>query len=97
MDVGMVGGVAGGVLGLAGAAIGTFVSVVNTRGPRERAYMVRLAALGWLWVAVLVAWLLLAPSPWNRAAVLLTLPPLLSIPWLNRGLARARTEDQPRV
>jgi hypothetical protein len=61
MDANLIAGVAGGVIGLMGAGVGTFFSIRNADGPRERALMLRLAALGWLWVAALTGWLLLAP------------------------------------
>jgi hypothetical protein len=94
MDAGLISGIAGTAIGLMGAGLGTFFSVVNARGPGERALTVRLALAGWLWMAALVAWLLLMPHPWRQGAVLLTLPPLLSIPWLNRRLAQCRSEDE---
>lgn len=47
MDVGMMGGILGGALGLAGGALGTYFSIRNTRGTRERGFMVRVAAVGW--------------------------------------------------
>ncbi len=94
MDAGMAGGIAGGVIGVMGGVIGTYFSLRNTTRPRERALLLRLAALCWLWLAGLVAWLLLMPRPWNQAAVLLNLPILLSIPRMNRWLARARSEDE---
>ena len=94
MDSGTAGGIAGGVLGVMGGVIGTYCSIRNTSRPRERALMIRLGALGWLWMAALTAWLFVIPSPWDQAAIHLSLPLLLLIPWLNRKLARARSEDE---
>lgn len=94
MDAGMAGGLAGGIIGVMGGVIGIYFSIRNTTRPRERALMLRLAALSWLWLAGLVAWLFLMPRPWNQAAILLNLPILLSIPRMNRRLARARAEDE---
>ena len=51
-------------------------------GP-DRVRLVRVRYLGFL-----------MPRPWNGLAVLLNLPLLLSIPRMNLGLARARTEDE---
>ncbi len=93
-QVGLVGGIAGGVIGLAGAAIGTYFNIRNTSGPVERTLAVRLAVLCFAWVAVSCTLGFLMPRPWNGLAVLLNLPLLLSIPRMNRGLARARTEDE---
>ena len=56
--------------------------------------MVRMVTLCWLWIAALLVLQFLTPSPWSSAAVVLIFPPLLSIPWLNRQLARARAKDE---
>ncbi|MDG3004491.1 hypothetical protein [Paludisphaera mucosa] len=94
MDAGTAGAIAGSVVGLMGGVVGTWFGVANTSRPRERGVAIRLAALTWAWLAVVVAWMLLAPRPWNQAAQLMTLPALLAIPRMNRRLARARFEDQ---
>jgi hypothetical protein len=90
MDAGMAVGHAGGVTGVMGGVIGTYFSIRNTTRPRERALMLRLAALCRAWLAGMAAWLFLMPRPWNQATILLNLPLLLSIPRMNRWLARAR-------
>lgn len=41
-------------MGLTGRAIGTYFGVVNTRKPKERALMLRIAVLRWLWRAGLI-------------------------------------------
>ena len=94
MDAGLAGGIAGGVLGVMGGVIGTYFSIKGAMQPRERSLTIRLAALCWLWLAGMMAWLWLMPRPWNQAAILLNLPLLLAIPRMNRGLARARAEDE---
>nr|HPJ72603.1 hypothetical protein [bacterium] len=62
-DWGLVGGIAGAVLGLIGGIVGTWCSIRNTAGKRERALMVRLAAGFWAAMAVLgaAAWVIPAP------------------------------------
>ena len=94
MDAGLAGGIAGGIIGVMGGVIGTYFSIRNTKRPKERALAIRLAALCWIWLSALTAWLFLMPRPWNQAAILLNLPLLLSIPRMNRWLARARAEDE---
>lgn len=94
MDSGTVGGITGGVLGVMGGVIGAYCSIRNTSKPRERALMIRMVGLCWLWIAVLLALLFLLPSPWDSAAFFLIFPPLLLIPWMNRMLARARAKDE---
>jgi uncharacterized membrane protein YfcA len=94
MDAGMAGGIAGGVIGVMGGVIGTYFSIRNSKRPKERALAIRLATLCWVWLSAMTAWLFLMPRPWNQAAILLNLPLLLSIPRMNRWLARARAEDE---
>jgi uncharacterized membrane protein YfcA len=94
MDEGMIGGIAGGVLGVMGGVIGTYFGIRSTNGPRQRALAIRLMALVWLWMAAVAAWVFLMPRPWGQLAFLWNLPLLLSIPWGNRRLARARAEDE---
>ena len=90
MNAGMVGG----IVGVMGGVIGTYFSIRNSAGPRERALIVRLSVLIWLWMAVFIDWLFLGPRPWNQAVIPLN---LLLIPWLPRGnrwLACLRAEDK---
>jgi hypothetical protein len=54
--IGLIGGIGGGVLGFLGGVIGTYFSVKNTAGPRERAFVIRATAVCWIAViAFLVA------------------------------------------
>jgi len=76
--VAWVGGIAGGLIGLGGAILGTWVSVRNTRGPRERAFMVKAVAVAWVGGLVFLGLLLGLPDPyrwfvWLPYAVLLPL------------------------
>ncbi len=49
-----VGAFAGGGLGLIGGVIGTYFTIKNTHGPRERAFTIKGAILGWIFIAGLV-------------------------------------------
>jgi drug/metabolite transporter (DMT)-like permease len=94
MDTNTAAAIAGSVIGVMGGVIGTCFSVVNTSRPRERALMIRLAALVWLSLAAaLIAWLFVVPQPWKPLASFVGVPLSLAIPWMNRRLARARAED----
>ena len=53
MDVAWIGAIAGAVIGLAGGAVGTWFSIRNTNGPRERAFMVKAAAVAKKWPALM--------------------------------------------
>lgn len=65
MDAGTMGGVIGGLLGIMGGAFGTYFSVKNTLGPRERAFMVRAAIVTWIAITAFLALLFILPSPYR--------------------------------
>ena len=94
MDPGMAGGIVGGGLGLAGGVVGTYFSIKNTSGPRERAFMIRASAVAWVAVTVFLAGLLLLPKPYNWLLWIpygIALP--LSIRSLNRRQQQIRAEE----
>lgn len=101
MDTGMMGGVIGGVLGIAGGALGTWMTVKNTKTPRERAFAIRAAVLTWLFVGgfgggFLVALFLAPPTAkiylWGAFAIAYPPALLFLILYINRGLAAARRD-----
>lgn len=94
MHPGLIGAIAGGLIGMMGGAIGVYVSLKHATRPRERSLMIRFASLTALWLLVLVAWLFLMPPPWGPWALALSLPALLVVPWVNRRAVRARALDQ---
>ena len=95
MDAGMVGGIIGGTLGLAGGAIGTYASIKNTGGPRERQFMVRTAIVTWVMVTLFVILLFVLPSPFRWLIWIpygVALP--LAIVSLNRKQQAIRLDEQ---
>jgi len=94
MNAGLIGGVAGALLGVAGGIIGTWASIRNTRGPRERAFMVRASLWCWLLGVLFLAGLLLLPKPWG---VLMWIPYAVVLPLgirhVNRRQAELQAED----
>jgi hypothetical protein len=56
--LGLVGGIAGGVLGVMGGIVGTYFSIKNTNGPKERAFAIRAAILCWFGVSAYLPCLL---------------------------------------
>jgi hypothetical protein len=58
-------GIGGTVLGVLGGAIGTYFGIKNTAGLRERAFMVRTAALLWVAVIAFLVALWLTPQPYQ--------------------------------
>ena len=92
--VGPLGGIAGGVIGVMGGVVGTYFSVKKTRGPRERAFTIRAAALCWLGVSAFLGCLFLLPMNWRLLLWVVYLPSLFwFIRWANERQAGARVED----
>ena len=95
MNAGVIGGILGAVIGIAGGIVGTWCSIRNTRGPRERAFMIRASVVAWVGIAVFLALLLLLPHPyrlWMWLPYGILLP--LGIVYLNRRLAEIRRAEQ---
>ena len=94
MDAGLIGGLVGGVLGVLGGAVGTYVSIKNTAGPRERIFMRRVAIVAWVGVSAFVLGLLMLPRPFN---FLLWAPYAIALPigilWCNRRQRTIRSEE----
>ncbi len=91
-----IGGVLGGAIGLAGGVIGTYCSIRNTNGPRERRFMVRAAVVTWVGVLLFLALLFSLPSPWRLFlwipyGILLPVGILLG----NRRQQQIRREEAP--
>jgi fatty acid desaturase len=90
----LIGGIGGSAIGILGGVIGTYFSVMNTAGPRERAFMIRAAALAWVAVAAFLAALWWIPFPYR---FLLWLPYVLALPLAiragNRRQERIRREE----
>src|SRR5262245_30794797 len=84
----------GPAIGVAGGLLGTYLSIRNTRGPRERSLMIRVALLCWLLVIAFSAGIFLIPT-WHKhllwAPYVVVL--FLLIRWCNRSQARIRQEE----
>lgn len=95
MDAGLIGGLIGGVLGLLGGAVGTYFSIKNTAGPRERKFMVQVAIVAWIVVTAFVLGLLMLPQPYN---FLLWVPYGIALPlgiiWTNRRQRTIRSDEE---
>jgi len=95
MDAGLIGGIIGGTLGLAGGAIGTYASIKNTAGPRERQFMVRTAVAAWVLITLFLVLLFVLPSPYR---FLIWIPYGVALPLaivsLNRKQQAIRLEEQ---
>ena len=98
MTPGLVFGIAlGASLGVLGGAIGTYFSIKNTFGPRERAFMIHISIITWIAVSMFVAALMLLPKPYN---FLLWIPYCIALPlaimrW-NRKQLEIRNQESLR-
>jgi hypothetical protein len=94
VNVGLIGGIIGAALGLAGGAIGTYFSIKNTLGPRERSFMVKVSAIAWMAITAFLVGLLMLPKPYN---FLLWVPYGLALPlgirWCNQRQLKVRAEE----
>jgi hypothetical protein len=94
MNAGLVGGMIGGVIGLLGGVVGTYYSIRNTSGPRERSFMIRAAIAVWIMVTAFLLGVFMLPPPFN---FLLWLPYGIALPlgilWCNRRQRRIQAEE----
>ena len=68
---GWIGPIVGGGIGLFGGVVGTYFTVKNTNGLRERDLAIKASVLCWLFVGLFIAGMLLIP-PWYN--LLLVVP-----------------------
>ena len=91
MNPGIIGGLVG---GLAGGIIGTYFSITNTNGPRERAFMIKVSVIGWVAILVFIGLMFTLPSPYRHILWIpygILLP--LAIVTGNRKQQRIRQEE----
>ncbi|MDD4018762.1 MAG: hypothetical protein PHV28_12565 [Kiritimatiellae bacterium] len=98
MNVAIVAAVAAGCLiGLAGGVVGTWASIRNTKGPLERAFMVRASVVTWVAGLAFLALMFLLPMPWRY---LLWIPYGILLPLGiitgNRRQQRIREEEREK-
>jgi hypothetical protein len=84
-----IGAFGGAALGVLGGLIGTWFSIKNTNGPRERAFVLRVSAVCWLAITAFLAGLWLIPSPYN---MLLWLPYGVGLPLAVRAWNRRQQQ-----
>ncbi|MBR9982752.1 MAG: hypothetical protein KFF50_17095 [Desulfatitalea sp.] len=88
-QLGMIGGLLGCVLGFAGGLFGTCCSIRNTRGPRERQFMMQASMAAWLAVMLFLALLLGLSSPYR---FLLWIPYSIALPLAIRYVNKRQQE-----
>src|SRR5437588_1720572 len=91
---GWAGAIVGGLLGMLGGAIGTYVSVKNTGSPRERAFMIRAAVICWLGILLFLGAQYALPLPWSAMLWVAYVPLLFwAIQKWNRQQAQIRLQQ----
>jgi hypothetical protein len=91
---GWVGGVVGGGIGILGGLFGTYCSIKNTNGPRERAFVVRASIVCWLGVSIFVLGMWLVPTPYKYGLIpIYVVTLLLAVRRWNRRQAALRAEE----
>lgn len=65
MTSGMIGGLIGGIGGALGGIIGTYFSIKNTNGPRERRFVIKASVVCWIGISIFLLLLLMLPKPYN--------------------------------
>ena len=66
MHPGAIGGIIGGICGLAGGIVGTYCSIKNTNGPRERTFMIKAIVIGWISILVFLGLMFALPNPYRH-------------------------------
>ena len=95
---GWVGGILGGVIGILGGVIGTYFSIKNTKGPRERAFMVRASILCWVGVCLFVLGMWFVPTPYKHGLIAVyVVALLLAVRHWNKRQAAIRAEESNRA
>jgi uncharacterized membrane-anchored protein len=89
MDVGLIGALIGGAVGVFGGAIGTYFSIKNTAGSAERSFMIRASVVFWVAATVFLVCLFMLPRPFNW---LLWMPYMIALPMGIRWVVRRQGE-----
>ena len=91
MNFVLIGSIAGGVLGILGGVIGTYISIKNTRGPLERGVVIKFSVIVWIAISIFLGLIFLTPNSFRNflwIAYVVLLPVGISL--MNRELSNAR-------
>lgn len=66
MQSGTIIGIVGSAIGVCGGIVGTYFSIKNTKGLKERSFVLKASAITWVAVAIFLCAILLLPSPYNQ-------------------------------
>lgn len=65
MNAGTIAGIMGGLIGLLGGIFGTYCSIKNTNGPKEKIFMIKVSIITWIGIILFLALLFLIPHPYR--------------------------------
>ncbi len=91
--LGLWGGIGGAVVGVLGGLVGTYCSIRNTKGPRERTWMVQMALVCGLLVTLFLVGMWWIPVPYR---FLLWLPYPFLLIWGIRASNQKQAEIRQR-
>ena len=94
MNPGLIGGIVGSIIGVAGGLLGTYFSIKNTNGPRERDFVIKVSIAAWIFVLAFVFGMCLIPGLYKLFLIPIYLIGLLAgiLLW-NKQQARIRLEE----
>lgn len=93
MNVTNLEGVIGAALGIVAGLVGTYFSIRNTRGARERRFVICVAVVAWVTLAILAAAVFLLPSMRGWVPIVLVFMVVVGVPLMNRRQEIIRRED----
>jgi len=94
MNLGLILGLTGSLIGIAAGLAGTYLAIASTDGPRERVFMVRGATVCWLAVGAVLSARFFLPLAWPMVTVagLAALRPALR--WWSDRQAEIRVDER---
>jgi len=70
MDAGIIGAILGSAIGILGGVIGTYFSIKNTKGPRERAFIIKASVICWIFILAFLVCMYLLPGIYKASLML---------------------------
>jgi len=89
VDLGLLGAVIGITIGTLGGLIGSYFSIKNTEGPKEKEFVIKAVILFWIAGIIFLALIFYIPIPYNT---LVWIPYLIALPLVIRYLIRKLEE-----
>ena len=65
MNMGPIGIIIIGIIGLLGGIFGSYFSIKRTNSPKEKSFIIKIVIAGWLGIIIFLALLTLIPAPYR--------------------------------